>query len=162
MPIVCRKHGVFYQHAENHINLEQGCLKCYHDSRKGKGGGGYALEYFQIHPEKREVPGTLYVARMQHKNDDFLKIGITAKAGVIERFYYKAMHGTIITPLYEHKTTLFEAFSKEQEILKSLKPERYFPNRRFSGYTECFKINPSTISTLNEYFGINISIPTEY
>lgn len=151
MPIICRIHGVFRQHAENHINLEQGCLKCYHDSRKGKGGGGYALDYFEIHPEKRDVPGTLYIARMQHKNDDFLKVGITQKGGVKERFYYKAMHGTVITPLYEISLNLFEAFQREQELLNALAPYRYFPNRKFAGYTECFK-NNDTVLTLVKNF----------
>ena len=153
MPIICHVHGIFYQHAEGHINSKQGCLKCYHDSRKGKGGGGYALEYFEIHPDKRTAPGTLYVARMQHKNDDFIKVGITATGGVKERFYHKAMHGTIITPLYEISLNLFEAFQREQELLNLLAPYRYFPNRKFAGYTECFKNNDEVLSVVKQFLG---------
>lgn len=151
MPIICKIHGVFHQHAENHLNLKQGCMKCYHDSRKGKGGGGYAYEYFEIHPEKRDVPGTLYVARMQHGNDDFIKVGITQKGGAKERFYYKAMHGTVITPIHEIQTTLYDAFQREQELLQLLGEYRYFPNRKFAGYTECFKNKVEVLDLIQNY-----------
>ncbi len=151
--IICPIHGEFKQKPENHTNAKQGCLKCYHDSRKGKGGGGYALEYFGRHPEKRVVPGTLYIARMQHKNDDFIKVGITATGGVKERFYYKAMHGTVITPLFEISLKLYDAFQKEQELLEKLAPYRYFPNRKFAGYTECFKNNDQVMTLVKEFLG---------
>lgn len=158
MPIICKKHGIFYQHMEGHINAKQGCRKCYWDSKKGrKGESGYCLMYFQTYPEKKEVPAILYVARMQHKNDDFIKIGITTKESIRKRYYFKTKDGTVITSLVEAPKTLYDAFLEETQLLSVLKPFRYYPNRKFGGYTECVKINDEVIAFLEDYFAINIS-----
>lgn len=158
MPIICKKHGIFNQHGENHINLKQGCRKCYNESKKGQRGvTGYCMTFFESYPEKKNMPAIVYVARMQHKNDDFLKIGITTKGSIKARFYSKTKNGTIITPIIEQSETLYTAFLKETELLFALKPHRYFPNRKFGGYTECFKLNKYTIDYLETYFGINMS-----
>ena len=153
MPIICRTHGTFHQKVGGHIQQKSGCLKCYNENRKGKGGGGYALDYFTIHPEHINIPGVLYVAEMVHKNDIFLKVGITRKTGVKERFYHKSKNGTKITPIIEHKTTLFDAFQKEQELLQLLAPYRFFPNRKFGGYTECFKNKQEVLDIVNNFLG---------
>lgn len=159
MPIICKIHGVFKQHAENHINAKHGCRKCYDSRRTGQRGvTGYCETFFESYPEKRDVPAIIYVARMQHKNDDFIKIGITTKCSVKGRFYSKTKNGTIITPLIEYQTTLYNAFTKEQHLLTLLEPYRYYPNRKFGGYTECLKINDTVISLLETYFGINIKL----
>ncbi len=157
MPIICRTHGIFYQHSENHINAGTGCLKCYRESRIGKKAvSGYCAAYFASYPERRGIPALVYVARMQHLNDDFIKIGITTKNSVKQRFYYHAKHGTVITPLIEKQETLYDAFVVETEILLALASHRYYPNRKFAGYTECVKINAESLSLLSGYFGINI------
>lgn len=153
MPIICKVHGVFNQRAGNHINSKQGCLKCYNENRKGRGIGGYRPEYFDQFPEFKKVPGVLYVAEMNHKNDNFLKVGITRKGGVKERFYFKSKNGTKISPIIEYHTTLFDAFQKEQELLQLLAPYRFFPNRKFGGYTECFKNKQEVLDIVNNFLG---------
>lgn len=158
MPIICAKHGIFYQHAENHINLKRNCGKCYNETKIGRAGvSGYCATFFQTYPERKDIPAIIYVARMRHKNDDFLKIGITVKDSVKKRYYSKTKNGTIITPLIEQQESLYSAFLKEAQLLATLKPFRYFPNRKFGGYTECFKINKEVISFLESYFNINMS-----
>lgn len=157
MPIICPEHGVFYQHAEGHINSRQGCAKCYHEGRKGKpSAGGYCATFFETYPEKKSLPAIIYAARMHHKNDTFIKIGITSKGSVRKRFYHHAKDCTVITPLVEVPGTLHEVFLREEQLLSLLKDFRFYPNRRFGGYTECFKINEHTLAILSDYFGINI------
>ncbi len=160
MPIICKQHGVFMQHAEGHIHRKQGCMKCYRARQTGSTGkSGYCSTFFESYPEKKSLPAIIYVARMQHKLDDFLKVGITVKKGVKERFYTKSKNGTVITPLIESPMTLYDAFLKEQTIIKDLAVNhRYFPNRKFGGYTECFKINDDTVKYINELFNADIVI----
>lgn len=156
MPIICKVHGIFYQHSEAHVNSGHGCRKCYNDRRKEmKGCGGFSNTFFETYPEMKNDNALLYVTQMQHKNDNFLKIGITRKNSVKERFYSKSKHGTIFTPLIEFPTTLYDAFIKEQYLLKKLDSNKFFPNRKFEGYTECLKINEETLSYLENYFGVD-------
>lgn len=158
LPIICNKHGIFYAHPENHINSSTGCRKCYIESRKNKQGiSGYSLKYFNTYPEKKNIDAIVYVAQMQNKNDNFIKIGITTKSNVKERFYFKAKHGTKIISLIEKPYTLYDAYITESYLLSILSEYRYFPNRKFEGYTECIKINKTTLEFLENYFGINIT-----
>lgn len=159
--ITCPVHGDFQQKPENHINNKAGCLKCYHDSKKGKGSGGYTLGYFEAHPEKIDAPAYLYITRMTHAKDDFIKVGVTTKEGVKGRFYYKANHGTKFEPLLEMKGTLKALLDKEQELIEKLQPYRFFPNRRFSGYTECFKLKQEVIDIAKQHLGVNITYTLE-
>lgn len=161
MPIICRTHGIFYQHAENHINSKRGCRKCYNESMRGKTGkSGYCATYFESYPEKKNNPALIYIARMQHKNDDFIKIGITTKESVKARYWSKTKNGTIITPLLEQFETLYDAYLKEKELISILSLYRYFPNRKFGGYTECFKNSKDVFNLLESFFGINIQKET--
>lgn len=122
-----------------------------------RGVSGYSDQFFIDNPTKKDIPAIVYVVRMQHKNDDFLKIGITKTHSVKERYYNKSKNGTIITPLIEKHDSLFNAFYSEQFLLGALSNYRYYPNRKFGGYTECLKINEYTIKYLEHYFNINIS-----
>lgn len=157
LPIICRQHGIFHQHAENHINGKQGCPKCYDASRIGrKGVSGYSIQFFQDNPEKKNQPAILYIAKLQSGNDTFLKIGITAKDSLKSRYYYHSKRELKITSIMERQTTLYDAFLEEAKLLSVLKPYRFYPNRKFSGYTECVKMNREVILFLEEYFRINI------
>ena len=159
MPIMCGLHGVFMQHAEGHIHQKQGCMKCYRSRQTGATGkSGYSKTFFESYPEKKSSKAIIYVARMQHENDDFIKVGISVKDSVKKRFYSKSKRGTIITALVEQPTTLYDAFLKEKYLLENLSKYRYFPNRKFGGYTECLKINNDVISFINSYLNCSISI----
>lgn len=158
MPIICKAHGIFFRNAESHINQSSGCPKCYDERRIGRTGtSGYCERFFNSYPEKKTTPAILYVAKMHDKNDIFFKVGITTKRNIKERFYYKSKNGTVITPVIEYQDALYDAYLKEKHLLTVLAPYRFFPNRKFGGYTECFKINYDTISLLETYFNINIA-----
>ncbi len=51
-----------------------------------------------------------------------------------------------IIPIIEYKTTLFDAFVKEQKLLVDLHEYKFFSNYKFNGYTECFKISDDIIN----------------
>jgi hypothetical protein len=155
--ILCNIHGPFSQTPANHLNGQR-CPEC---ARKFKGGlGGYSHEFFITHPQKKTTDAILYVARIKYDNDDFLKLGITTKESVKERFYYKTKGDMKVVPLIERKMTLFEAFTQEQYLLTVLKDKKYFPNRRFEGKTECVKLNGEVLTLLATYFDLNsINVP---
>jgi hypothetical protein len=150
MKITCKTHGNFKQTPANHLH-GQGCPKC---NRFRDGLGGYSWEYFANYIDEREKAAVLYMAEFKINKEHFYKIGITKK-NLKERFYYKKPKELSITPLIEHKTILFDAFTKEQHLLNILKNYRYFPNYKFGGYTECFKVKDEVLSTVNAYLEIN-------
>ena len=150
--IGCSVHGNFTQTPANHLN-GQTCPSC---ARVRKGGkGGFTNEFFLNFPEMKSADAILYLARISYDNDDCIKIGITTTESVKERFYYKRPADMRIVPLVEKKMPLFEAYLQEQFLLTVLKPYKYYPNRKFGGYTECVKIKDS-VPLLSEHFGINI------
>lgn len=152
--IVCRSHGEFVQRPENHL-CGNGCPKCYDIRRRESSKGGYSFEYFSNYPDRCNVPAMIYVAEIHNKSDHFYKIGITIH-NVKRRFYNKKSRDMDIATIIEYKTTLFDAFSREQELLKILKPYQYFPNYKFNGSTECVKVNGEVKVLVENYFDINI------
>lgn len=138
--IKCPVHGVFEQRAGNHINLKQGCPQCYNDRRPGS-MGGYCYDYFQNNPTEKNIQGKLYIVEMTGKTDNFIKVGIT-KRTIKERFAVSGLGDKYFDKRIVHELSLplYDAWLLEQKILKDLKEYQYFPNYKFSGQTECFKV----------------------
>lgn len=156
--ITCPEHGDFLQKPENHLNNKAGCLKCFKAYRQGKGCGGYKESYFRLYPDKKNDAAIFYVTKVTHNKDIFIKIGITIKDGVKGRFYYKSKNGTKFHPMLELPTTLYDAHLKEEYFINNLQEYRFFPNRRFSGYTECFKYNQEVVDIINDHLNTEIEL----
>ena len=149
--ILCPEHGQFQQPPDNHLS-GQGCPTC---GKALKGGtGSYSHEYFSNNPNQKLIPGVLYVAEITNHKDHFLKIGITCN-DLKTRYASKKPASMRIIPIVEHQTTLFDAFLQEQHLLVILKPYRYFPNNKFGGYTECFKVTNEVKDILDQHFQLN-------
>ena len=130
--ITCPEHGDFEQTPNSH--LHHGCPSCAHDLYNV----GYNYKNFKRNPKLADSPGVLYLVIIKLTNEEFIKIGITAK-DVKTRFN----NNSKITALMEFHTSLFNAFRLEQQLLNSnlLKTYKYTPVKNMSGKTECFNIN---------------------
>lgn len=128
--IGCVEHGAFLQRPADHLD-GVGCPMC------GKlKQGGYTAEYFKNHPDRRAITAHLYVINIKNQ---LCKIGITAKEYVKQRF-----PGLDFTVVASKKMTLFEAFLREQEILRKYRTHRYktkdLQMSHHTGWTECFPL----------------------
>lgn len=109
--IKCPNHGPFWQTPADH--KAGGCIECAIDELKGR----YTKQYFNKNPEEKEIPAFLYYLKFEFGSDHFFKIGIT-KATIKSRFSAATAMGLSYEILGIKETTLFSAFSLEQELQK--------------------------------------------
>lgn len=145
--IRCKTHGSFFQTPGAHINSKQGCMKCYNETTRG-GLGGYTEGWFNLHPERVNMPALLYVVEMSCGTDNFITVGITINT-IKQRFSRSKAGDKYIKKqvLITKQLPLIDAYRLEQSILASLSDFKYFPNYVFDGRTECLK-NNSTVLTI--------------
>lgn len=144
--IICSKHGTFLQAPCNHLS-GYGCMECGKLVKNSK--GGYTPEFFNNHPEQKNVPGILYVMNVTNGSERFLKVGITSRTTKQRNSIYKNM---TIVPVCEKHMTIYEAFCIEQLLIIELKPYRFYSHTKFAGYTECFQNVPEVVNRLREIF----------
>ena len=125
--IRCNKHGQFLQSPIEHIYHKRNCPKC---ANQLKGGSGRI-------PESGNI-GILYCVKLFNTNESFVKIGITTKKDINQRFggqlgEYK------FQVMKEIKLDIHQAFLYEQQLLQEFKQYQYVPNFSFNGKTECFE-----------------------
>lgn len=140
--ILCPLHGEFLQKPNTHLAKRAGCPHCDVESRKGS----YSAEYFDRNPEAKDKPGFLYVVRLNANDKSFIKVGVAIDVQQRIHHYY-GMTGEI---LYTAPMSLYEAYTTEQHILFTLKPHKYYPSKKFDGYTECVKDKPEVLSTIQK------------
>lgn len=131
--ILCQEHGAFSQTPLAHLR-GQGCPKC----KNEKLPGGYSKKFFNKNKQHREIPARIYLVRLENEKESFLKIGIT-KYTIGSRFCKGK--GFKVRSLFEHETTIYEAFTLEQQMIKNLKHLKYKPKTAFAGKTECFVLD---------------------
>lgn len=139
--IICPEHGVFYKTVQKHMS--QGCPKCTFVRLKESDllPGGYCEELFLEKPEFKNKNAFLYYLKIN--DGQYYKIGITivnAKSR-IKGLISKAKQFGInldIEIICEKNMSLYEAFQKEQYILKTYNQYRDF-HQNWS--TEIFKID---------------------
>lgn len=106
-------------------------------------GTGRMNQLFNRNPEIKKVPGILYYVRFFNEEIEFWKIGITSRT-INERFgnskKIKTKYNLNMEIIFEdNNLTFYEAFKKEQEILKKYK--KYRINIDYNGFktTEAFE-----------------------
>lgn len=117
--IICPVHGIFKQRPYDHTS-GHGCQKCsFHVS-----GWGY---------KRADYASNLYVLDFSGL---FIKVGLAVD---IEYRIRNLRHhsGYDITLIHSVKGMGSELFTKEQDILRSGKFLKYYPDIEFPGYTEC-------------------------
>lgn len=149
-------------------------LKAFREGRRPFSKIGlYCYTFFKNNPEMKDKSAILYHIRFDCKinNDSFHKYGITTSS-VKNRFSRESNY--IITIISIHKTTLFDAFQKEQKLLESVSSMAYYPvlKLKSGGNTECFKPNENfqdhifkefnnTLETVSEIIQSNNSSDVE-
>jgi len=112
--------------------------------------GPYCDLYFERHPDMKCVSATLYHVEFSCKTSDdcFHKYGITRNKKVHKRFSNDLSNYslTIISTL---RTTLYDAYQKEQGLLQGVSHLQYYPTLKLGGgNTECFKPDHSFVDHL--------------
>lgn len=150
--IICPVHGVFQATPDTHLSAT--CKKCFHEDLKGL----YTDKYFIKNPECKENPATLYYLKFTQGDLQFYKVGITTET-IPRRFSKLGKTDVTYSVLGEKKTTLFKAFTMEQELQDTHGDKyRYTPvlngydnSKLRIGQTECFSRKLSS-ATYKQYF----------
>ena len=137
--IVCPIHGDFEKRPTHHVKLRQGCPKCSTEKRKHQVGWTYS-EWEKAGKASSKFMGFLvYKVRCfdLETGEEFIKVGKTF-VGVANRF---------LTIPYDYEvieTTEGSAYfvsELEIKIQQELKNNKYTPNKKFCGMTECFVLD---------------------
>ncbi len=148
--IVCKKHGIFLQVPNSHLN-GSGCKMCSNERNKTN-IGGYSNKLFELYPEKKNKHSILYLIELEKDDEHLLKIGITTQVTVYERFRSKnTFNGYKMKCLKTVNGTLFKNFKNEQHLLDIFKAKQRFPSIRFAGWTECISFNYDTKKQIMEF-----------
>jgi hypothetical protein len=133
--IVCSTHGSFWQKPSVHFNGSN-CPKCSIEVRAEKQHWNY-LERCRLNPEMGESIGCIYLLKMTHEEESFLKLGISSNHKKrLARYREENIDFEVIT-LKEMKN--IAAAILERDILAAIKQAgfKYLPQVEFKGYTEC-------------------------
>lgn len=135
--VICPIHGEFLVKPVVHLKGSD-CPKCERENHIYTGGiGQYNEAYFERNPEMKDHFGLLYLIKI--KSLDVLKLGITKDESISKRFSsLRRDTNSEIEQVNLYVTTLYDAFKKEQELLKRYKNKRLSLDVDFSGKTECF------------------------
>lgn len=128
--IICPIHGNFLQTPASHVKSRCGCPTC----KAERALGGYGEVRFINRPELKLTPATLYLVKLSHESEQFVKVGITRK-NVVQRF--SGIHYRV-QELYTIDGTSYDLFHLEQSTKKLFAHYKYRPNVKFPGHTECF------------------------
>lgn len=61
--------------------------------------------------------------------------------------YYRGMNRELIMT---KPGTLYDTYLLEQQLLSTLKPHKYYPRKKFDGYTECVRDSQEVLTTIEE------------
>jgi hypothetical protein len=129
---LCRRE--FSQTPNAHINQQQGCPSCGDEINRL----GDNLK--NLIKNKVFIEGNLYVIECYSNKESFFKIGISVKRIGLRFSGSKLPYDYDIVA--EIPIGLIEAYQQERYFLEEYKKYSYIPDLYFSGYTECFSVNP--------------------
>lgn len=127
--IICAKHGVFSQFANNHLE-GKGCRRC------ATPNGYKSRDFKRVCDKNNNGKGVLYVIECKRGNEHFFKLGITSRT-TSDRFNGNQMPYTYEV-IYEFTEGAIIIYDLETKLHSLLRSNKYKPSIRFKGYTECF------------------------
>jgi len=137
--VTCEIHGDFKINHHNHLQ-GKGCNKCKADKLK-KFPVGWSNTLWQASAENSNYFDSfkVYVIKCWNEKEDFYKIGKTYNS--ISRRFMGFCYSYQVIETYMFKDAI-ECSKKEIELKNINKSNKYTPNKKFNGYSECFsKIN---------------------
>lgn len=107
-------------------------------------------QFFEDHPDQKEVFGAVYCLKMYDDDELFYKIGITRKNTdysllAARQFYYESAGYQIELEEWMLCVNFYEAWMLEQQLLNKYK--KHYPKRFFEGSTECLVDIPKELKT---------------
>lgn len=136
----CNNNHEWMSTCDSVLNLGSNCPLC---NRKGR----YNQHYFEKNPAEKQKPAMLYLANLVVGNRRLLKIGITKYTAEYRLKSYVKQYRLVVVQTYS--TNLYEAYTKEQEILQRFGKFAAFIPEKISGHTECLEWSQDII----DYFG---------
>ena len=126
--ISCKKHGIFNQTIESHLQ-GKGCQKC-----KSEISSFSKSKWIENNIGKI---CTFYVLRFYNEEECFIKVGVTSK-NVNSR--YKKLKAYRYEKLIEINGDSETISGIETRVLKKYKSYKYTPKLKFEGSTECLEL----------------------
>lgn len=134
--IICKEHGEFLMSPNSHLSKKSNCIKC---ARKSTGWTKTSWK----NSCKGKV-AKLYIIECYNEEERFIKIGITNKDTIRQRFYHKSLmpYKYKILRVIESRKDPIYIYDLERVLHKFYKDYKYTPKIKFSGDTECFSKLP--------------------
>lgn len=144
--ILCKDHGSFAQLPSNHIHGKSGCPTC--AKLKSTSHGAYSYTQLLEDPIRGSTPAIFYVIEIAYDNDRCLKVGITTRNTIKDRFQATEYRDFDIKMCMQVDCTLLTAAMLETKCLSELSDYKFFTNRKFGGYTECLQNKPEVLAKI--------------
>lgn len=128
--IGCPDHGTFRMTPSSHWQ-GQGCSECA-NLRRGFGRSAIYKSF--------EECSHIYLIRLYNEKENFIKVGLARKPN-IRHARIKKESDYEIEVLRCHSGSGIQVFDLEKSILSNKDLEKYVPDQKFQGYTECFSVD---------------------
>lgn len=136
--IGCPTHGHFMQEPLVHL-MGCGCPLCGNELAYAKIKNnfcGYNKTSWVNSCIRRNIDPSVYVIECHDNNERFIKIGMTSIK--INKRFWKKMMPYEFKLLFLYTNSAERIFALEKELHRRFKKNKYIPNKKFNGYTECF------------------------
>lgn len=134
--IICPNHGSFTQRAAHHIQGHNGCKGCIAElnttntfSRTG---------WINFCKDKGVEYPICYITKLGKDNEEFVKIGLTSNTTEDRMFRIWQYNTETLNEIIGKPERVYDL---EKKLHKAFKQYQYFPEKKFSGYTECFNLS---------------------
>lgn len=136
LKFICPIHGEYFQSPVNKMSQEYDCPKC--GKILGHGVGEYNITRAERHKDEwLNISCVVYKIQCSNDYECFYKIGITT-VGVKNRFRQSSTMPYKYVIIEEIHTNLYDAVYLEIQMHQLNKNNKYVPQIKFGGYTECF------------------------
>jgi len=132
--IICPEHGEFYQTPNAHIYSRNGCPKCGFDIKVS------SFKHSHIHDLGLNY---IYILKIFNNSESFYKIGITVQSPKkrCQNIVCTSNKEYIANVVYNTNKVFDTKTAIDIEDYFSSFLEKYIPDYKFSGYTECYYID---------------------
>lgn len=134
--ILCPMHGEFKQKPMAHLQLKQGCPKCFNDIRKFNAPSWKVDGWINAANKSKNFDNfKLYVIKCKNDNEEFIKIGRTYNE-LKTRFSQIPYDYEIIRLITSSDAKYI--YELERRFKSLYKNKKYIPKNKFGGMYECF------------------------
>ena len=138
----CKRHGIFYQKPNNHLN-GYGCNKCGRESTtkyQAEHSSGWSASDWERGAKKSKNFDAfkVYILKLSNDEECFYKIGRTYTT-ISERVKSIPYKVSVIHEICNESARVI--YDLENSLKREYKSYKYLPNKSFRGRHECFSVN---------------------